>query len=128
MRLCDFHVFSDTWPLVSSGQNDSTGRPGGDQLILVQREPISIDPVVFIGCHREATVEVRSAANTTAVETAAAWTTLNLPAGGKTRINLPGTGNFGDIVTKITPVTGQIYVTVVAFGEFNGYFKQVQVY
>lgn len=127
MKLNDFHVFNASAPVISSGQLDSTGKPGGDQYIIVHRDALAIDATVFIGCHQEAEVEVRSAANLTDLETVAPWTTLTMPAGGKTRINLPGTGNPVHVVTKITPLSGRIFCGVVSFAEFNTYFKQVEV-
>lgn len=127
MKLNDFHVFKNDVPVVSYGQNDSTGAPGGDNLIIVHRDALAINAVVFIGCHQAAVVEVRSAANLTALASAAAWTTLTLGAGHKTSINLPGTGNPLHLVTKITPTSGRIFVSIVSFGEFRSYLQQVDV-
>jgi hypothetical protein len=128
MRLNDFHVFNNDWPLLSAGPTDSSGRNTGDELIIVHRDQLAIDPVVFFGCHREATVEVRSALNMTDIETAAAWTTFTMQAGTKTRIDLPGTGNPLHQVTKITPTQGQIFVSIASLGEFAAHLKQVNVY
>lgn len=128
-RLSDFRMKTDSYPVVSSGQADTTGKPGGDELIIVHREPLAIQPVVFIGCHTAGAVEVYSAQNTTDLESAAAWTTLNLEAGHKTRINLPGTGSPFDQVTKIKPIgAARIFVAIASFGEFETYFRQVTVY
>jgi hypothetical protein len=114
--MADFHTKTDAYPLVSIT----------DELIIVHRNQVVPSAVVYIGCHRDCTVEFRSAANRDAVEGASPFTTLNLPSGGKGRVDLPGTAAL-DLVTKITPTKGQIYVWIGSMGEFDTYFKQVDV-
>lgn len=118
MALHDFHVKDDAYPKVGST----------DELIIVHRDQIVPDSVLYIGAHSEAVVEIRSAPNRTDVETVAAHATLNIPSGGKVRDNLPGSGKTPlDAVTKITVIKGSIYIYIASFGEFDTYFKQVNV-
>jgi len=117
----DFHVRTDSYPLVSAN----------DELMIVHRDAMGISATVFIGAHSDAVIEVRSDTNRETVEVAAGpavgGSALTIPAGGKTRIDLPGTGNPLHLVTKIQPTKGRIFVTIVSFGEFDAYFKQVDV-
>lgn len=114
MRLFDFHVKFDNWPLVATT----------DELIIVHRNQLAIQPVLYIAAHKAAVVPVRSAADREAVEVASPWTTLTLAAGTMQRIDLPGTGNPLHLVTKIQPTSGAIYVCITSPGEFDAYFKQ----
>jgi hypothetical protein len=41
-------------------------------------------------------------------------------------VDLPGT-NALDLGSKITPISGQIFVWIGSMGEFDTYFKQVDV-
>lgn len=118
MASHDFHVRDDAYPKVGTT----------DELIIVHRDQIVPNAVLYIGSHSEATVEIRSAANRTDVETVAAHATLNIPSGGKARDDLPGSGKTVlDAVTKITVTKGSIFVYIASFGEFDTYFKQVNV-
>lgn len=114
MHLSDFHIKNNNWPLVAST----------DELIIVHRNQLAVAPVVYIGAHKAAVVPVRSALDREAVEVAAPWTTLNIPAGGMVKIDLPGTGNPLHLVTKIQPTSGAIFVSIASPGEFDAYFKQ----
>jgi hypothetical protein len=114
--MADFNVKTDAYPLVSIT----------DELIIVHRNQVAVDAVVYVGSHQACEVEFRSAANRTAVESASPFTTLTLPSGGKARVDLPGT-NALDLVSKITPISGQIFVWIGSMGEFDTYFKQVDV-
>jgi len=117
MHGSDFHVKHDTWPLVSIT----------DELIIVHRDALAVAPVIYIGAHKDSVVEVRSAADRAAVETASAWATLTIPAGGKTKIDLPGTGNVLHLVTKIIATKGAIFVSIASPVFFDAYFKQYSV-
>ena len=120
-RSSDFHVKTDDYPLVSPN----------DELMIVHRDAMAISCTVFIGAHSDAVIEVRSDSNRELVETAAGpavgGSALTIPAGGKTRIDLPGTGNPLHLVTKIQPTKGRIFVSIASFGEFDTYFKQIDV-
>jgi hypothetical protein len=114
--MADYFVKTDAYPLVSSN----------DELMVVHRNQVVPSAVIYVGAHQGATVEFRSAANRNAVESASPFTTLDIPTGGKARVDLPGTAAL-DLVTKITPTKGQVYVWLASFGEFDTYFKQVDV-
>jgi hypothetical protein len=118
-----FHVKTDDWPLVSSD----------DELMIVHRNSLAINAVLYIGAHRECTVEIRSALNREDVETATVpavgGSALPIPAGGVVKFDLPGSGGgIGPLhlVSKIT-TTGQVFVHISSAGEFDAYFKQVNV-
>ena len=116
-----FSTRQDTWPLVSSD----------DELIVMHRDALVTDAAVYIGAHVAAEVEIRCAGNREDVEIATGphvgGSTLTIPAGGKIRVDLPGTGNTLDLVAKITPLSGRIYVHITSFGQFDAYFKQVDI-
>jgi hypothetical protein len=114
MRLSDFHVYNDHWPLVTTD----------DELIVVHRNQLSVQPVMFIGAHSAAVVPIRAAANRSAVETATPWTTLTLQTGGFARVNLTDGTNPLDMVSKIQPTSGRIFVAIVSPIVFDAYFKQ----
>lgn len=117
-----FSVRTDSWPMVSPN----------DELLIVHRNQVATNPVLYIGAHQQATVEVRSAANRELVETATApavgGSALTIPAGGLVKFDLgPGGGITAlDVVSKIT-TTGQIFVFIASPGEFDAYFKQYSV-
>jgi hypothetical protein len=117
MHLSDFHVKNDDWPLVAST----------DELIIVHKNALSVEPIIFIGAPQEAVIQIRSATDRSLVEAAAPWATINLVAGGKTSVRLPGTGNPLHVVSKITLTRGAIFVSLGSFGEFDAYFKQITV-
>ena len=116
-----FSTKQDTYPLVS---ND-------DELILVHKFAVNPSATIYIGAHTDAEVEIRSAGDREAVEIATgpavAGSAISIPAGGKARFDLPGTGNPLDVVTKISTLKGRIYVHITSFSEFDSYFKQVDV-
>jgi len=120
-RSSDFHVKTDDYPLVSKT----------DELMIMHRDAMAISATVFIGAHQDAEIEIRSDADRELVETASGPAvgvgTIKIPAGGKTRIDLPGTGNPLHLVTKIRPLSGSIFVSIASFGEFDTYFKQIDV-
>lgn len=114
MHLSDFHVKFDNWPLVSQT----------DELIIVHKYPLSVKPVLYIGCHKSAVVPIKAALTLSAVETAAAWTTLTIPTGGFVRTDLTDGSNPMHQVTKIQPTSGTIFVCIASPGYFDAYFKQ----
>ena len=116
MKVYDFHIKTDTWPLVSSN----------DELVIVHRYHLAIQPVVYIGAHKDCTVYVRTAKNRDLIESAAPWSTTTLPASGMIRLSLPGTADPLDVVSKIT-TDGAVFVCIASPGEFDAYFKQVNV-
>jgi len=120
-RSSDFHVKSDDYPLVSLT----------DELIIVHRNQVVPGAVVFIGAHQDSEIEIRSDTNRETVEIAAGpavgGAALTIPAGGKGRIDLPGTGNPTHGVTKISLLKGSIFVSIVSFSEYDTYFKQIDV-
>lgn len=118
-----FNIKTDDWPLVSST----------DELLIVHRNQLPISAVLYIGAHRPATVEIRSALNREDVETAVVpavgGAALTIPAGGIVKFDLPGTGGgIGPLhlVSKIT-TTGQVFVHISSAGEFDAYLKQINV-
>lgn len=110
-----FNVTTDAQPLLSKT----------DEMMVVHRNQIVPDAVLYIGAHQDASVQIRTAADRSAVESATP-TTVNLPAGGTTRVDLPGANKL-DLVTKITPLTGQIFVWIASMGVFDTYLKQYNV-
>ena len=121
MTQHSFRAKTHDWPLVSST----------DELIIVHRNQLAIDAVLYIGAHNDCTVEIRSATDREAVESATVpavgVAALTLPAGGLRKFDLPGAGAGAlDLVSKIT-TNGQIYVHISSVGEFDAYFKQVNV-
>lgn len=121
--MADFHVKNDDYPLVSTN----------DELMIVHRNQLAQPAVVWIGAHRDAEIEIRSGSNRETVETAAGpavapGSSIVLPAGGKIRVDLPG-GGFSalDLVSKISTIKGEIFVSITSFGEYDTYFKQVDV-
>jgi len=121
MSQHSFSVKTQAWPLVSST----------DELIIVHRNQLAIDAVLYIGAHKESVVEIRSATDREAAETATVpavgGSALTIPAGGMVKFDLPGAGAGAlDLVSKIT-TDGQIYVHISSVGEFAAYFKQVDV-
>ena len=121
----DFHVKTDAYPLVSPN----------DEVVIVHANQLAPIATLYVGAHKDCIVEMRSAANRTDVETATGphvgdpstgGTGIFIPAGGKVRIDLPGSG-FGalDLVSKLSPLKGQIFLMIVSFGEFDAYFKQI---
>jgi hypothetical protein len=112
-----FHVKTDNYPLVSSD----------DTLVIMHKHQVAPNAVLWIGAHYEATVELRSAANREAVEIAVPFSTLSIPAGGKVKVDLTGTASTLDVVSTVIPTKGQISVTIASMGEFDTYFKQVNV-
>lgn len=114
MRLSDFRLKTNVYPLVSST----------DELIVVHREAFSLNAVVYVGCHEDATFTVQSAVDRTAVQTAIPWLTKTMSAGHRFRLDLPGDGDPTHQVSKITPSKGGIYVAIGSFGEFDAYFQQ----
>lgn len=114
MRLSDFHVKFDNWPLVISD----------DELIIVHKYQLAVMPTLYIGAHQAAVVPLRAATNRAAVEVAAPWTTLTIPTGGLVRVDLTDGTNPLNMVSKIQPTSGRIYVSIVSPGEFDAYFKQ----
>lgn len=117
MNQHSFFLKPSVYPLVSSD----------DTLVIVHRNQVAPNAVLYICAHEESTVELRSALDRAAVETAAAWSTQILQAGAKIKIDLPGTGNALHVVTTVIPTRGRVYVAVVSIGEFDTYFKQVNV-
>jgi hypothetical protein len=124
MQSHSFRVETANFPLVTVN----------DELIIVHRDALSVDAALFVGCHADCEFEVRSAADRTAVETVTVPHTvggtgsLTMPAGGKRRVDLPGAGAIpNDVVTKITVLSGRIYVSLASFGEHQVYFKQIDV-
>jgi hypothetical protein len=113
--LHSFYVHSDAHPRLSNT----------DELMIVHRNQLVPDATLYIGAHGTVSFEVRTAADREAVETATP-TAHTLPAGGKMRLDLPGANKL-DLVTKITPLTGQLYVWIASMGEFDTYLKQVNV-
>jgi hypothetical protein len=122
----DFHVKNDDYPLVSID----------DELMIVHRNQLVPSAVLYFGAHQDTIVEVRSALNRTAVEAAPGpavgdpalgGTGIFIPAGGKVRLDLPGTGNPLDLVTKVSTLKGNVFVSLASFGEYDTYFKQVDV-
>lgn len=117
-----FSIKTDDWPLVSST----------DELMIVHRNQLAIPAVLYIGAHRTATVTIRTAADREAVETAVipavGGAALTIPAGGIVKFDLgPGGGVTAlDLVSKIT-TTGQVFVHISSAGEFDAYFKQINV-
>jgi hypothetical protein len=116
-----FSIKTDSWPLISSD----------DELLIVHRNQLAINAALYIGAHKEATVEIRSAANREDVETATVpavgGTALTIPSGGMVKFDLPGTGaGVLDVVSKITTTT-QVYVFIASAGEFDTYLKQYNV-
>lgn len=121
MSQHSFGVKTQSWPLVSST----------DELIIVHRNQLAVDAVLYIGAHKDCTVEIRSATDRSAVETAVlpavGGSALPIPAGGMIKFDLPGSGVGPlDFVSKIT-TDGQIYVHISSVGEFAAYFKQIDV-
>jgi len=114
MHLTDFHVKFDNWPLVTAN----------DELIIVHRNQLAIQPVVFIGAHKAAVVPIRAAADREAVEAASPWTTLTIPTGGIVRSNITDGTNPLHLVSKIQPTSGSIFIAICSPGEFDAYFKQ----
>jgi len=121
-----FSTKSDTYPLVS---ND-------DEVMVVHKHNLAVSATLYIGAHEDTIVEVRSAGNREAVEIASGpavgnpalgGTGIFIPSGGKARFDLPGTGNPLDLVTKISTLKGRAFVHITSFGEFDAYFKQVDV-
>jgi hypothetical protein len=114
MHLSDFHVKFDNWPLVSAN----------DELIIVHRNQLAVQPVIFVGAHKAAVVPIKASTDRAAVEVAAAWTTLTIPTGGLVRANITDGSNPLHLVTKIQPTSGVIFVCIASPGEFDAYFKQ----
>jgi len=115
-----FSVRTSDWPLISIN----------DELMIVHRNQMAINAVLYIGAHEESTVEIRSAADREAVETATipavGVSALTLPAGGLTKFDLPGGGTTPiDQVTKISLTQGSVFVHISSPGEFSTYLKQV---
>ena len=115
-----FRVKTDDWPLVASS----------DQLMIVHRNQLALNAVLYIGAHEESTVEIRSAADREAVEAAVvpavAGAALTIPAGGVTKFDLPGAGTTPlDVVTKISLLRGSVFVHISSAVEFDSYLKQV---
>lgn len=117
MRLSDFRVKTDFWPLVSSN----------DELVIVHRDAIAVIPVLYIGCHEDTTFSIRSARNNQAVESATPWNTTSMNGGEKKKIDLFDSVDVLNIVSKITVAKGSIFVGISSFNEFDAYFKQVTV-
>ncbi len=120
--MADFHVRNTDYPLVSSN----------DELMIVHRDQLAQDAVLYIGAHRDAEVEIRSGQNREDVETAtgpavAPGSSILIPAGGKIKFDLPGTGNALDLVSMVSTLKGEIYVSIASFGVYDAYFKQVDV-
>lgn len=113
--LHSFNVQSDAHPRVANT----------DELMIVHRNQIIPATTVYVGAHQVAKIEVREAGDRSAVE-GAAPTTYDVPAGGKIKFEL-GAGDPLNLVAKITPLTGQIYVWIAAMGEFDTYLKQYNV-
>jgi hypothetical protein len=118
MRLSDFRVKTDFWPLVSSN----------DVLVIVFRDAVSstMNPVLYIGCHQDATFTIQSAGNNQAVQTASPWSTTSMTAGSKIKLDLDD-GNPLDVVSQINISKGSIFIGICAFDEFDAYFQQVTV-
>ena len=114
MRLSDFHVKFDNYPLVSQT----------DELIIVHKYPLSVRPILYIGCHKEAVVPLKAATTLTGVEGATAFTTLTIPTGGLVRAELTDGTNPLHTVTKVQPTSGTIFVCIASPGYFDAYFKQ----
>lgn len=116
-----FSTKQGTYPLVSNN----------DELILVHRNSLAVSATVYIAAHTDAEIEIRCAQNTEDVEVATGpavgGSAISIPAGGKTRFDLPATGNPLDLVAKISTLKGRIYVHITSFGEFDSFFKQVDV-
>jgi len=108
-----FFVHSDAHPRVSNT----------DELMIVHRNQIVPEATLYIGAHQDTSVEIRTAENRVSVESATP-AIVNLPAGGKTRVLL---SDALKLVTKITPISGQVYVCVMSMGEFDTYLKQYEV-
>ena len=127
MAMHHFNVRTDAWPLVASD----------DRLIIVHRNQLTPVPVLYIGCHQLAIVEIRSALTRDGIDAAAGpavgdpatgGTGLLIPAGGKVKFDLPGAG-FGplDLVTQISVLKGQVFVHISSFGVFDTYLRQHDV-
>ena len=114
MRLSDFRVKTDNYPLVSQT----------DELVIVHKYALAVRPIMYIGCHKQAVVPIKAGTTLTAAEAAAAWTTLTIPTGGLVRTELTDGSNPMHQVTKIQPTSGTIFVFIASPGEFDTYFKQ----
>ena len=114
MRLSDFHVKFDNYPLVSQT----------DELIIVHKYPLSVRPILYIGCHKEAVVVLRAGTTLSNVESASPWATLTIPTGGLVRSELTDGTNPLHQIAKIQPTSGTIYVCIASPGYFDAYFKQ----
>jgi len=115
-----FHVKTDDWPVVSNT----------DQLMIVHRNQLAINAVLYIGAHKESVVEIRSATDRETVETATIPATggsaLTIPAGGMVKFDLPGGGTTPlDLVTKLSLLRGSVFVHISSSGEFDTHLKQV---
>ncbi len=121
MKQFKFSTFQDTYPLVGNS----------DELMIVHRDSLAISATLYIGAHEDSVVEIRSAGNRESVEIATAPAVgvgvLTIPAGGRIRFDLPGTGNPLHLVTKLSALSGKVYVHITSFGVFDAYFKQVDV-
>lgn len=113
--LHSFNVQTDAHPRVSNT----------DELMIVHRNHLIPLTTVYVGAHQAAQIEVREATNRNSVE-GASPTLYTIPAGGKLTFQL-GTTSPLDLVAKITPLTGQVYVWIAAMGEFDTYLKQYEV-
>jgi hypothetical protein len=111
--LASFFVHTDAHPRVSNT----------DELMIVHRNQIVPAATLYIGAHQAARFDLRTAADREAVEVASP-TPHVLPAGGKMKIELTDPLLA---VSKITPITGQIYVWIGSMGEFDTYLKQYNV-
>ena len=60
--------------------------------------------------------------------TLAGASAIQIPAGGKIKVDLPGTSNTLDLVTKVSTTKGNIFVSITSFGEYDTFFKQVDVH
>jgi hypothetical protein len=114
MRLSDFHVKFDNYPLVSQT----------DELIIVHKYALSVRPILFIGAHKEAVVPIRANTTLSTVEGTTPWTTLTIPTGGLVRVELTDGTNPLHQVTKIQPTSGSIFICIASPSDFNAYFKQ----
>jgi len=117
MRLSDFRVKTDFWPLVSSN----------DELVIVHRDALAVIPVLYIGCHEDTTFTIRSARTSLAVETASPWNTTSMNGGEKKKIDLYDGVDVLNIVSKIILTRGSIFVGIASFNEFDAHFRQVTV-
>ena len=127
MSLHHFYVRTDAWPLVASD----------DRLIIVHRNQLALPCTLYVGCHQDAVLEIRSAPNDAGLATAAGpsvgdpaagGTGILMSAGHKRRFDLPGPG-FGplDLVSQLSVLRGQVYVHISSFGVFDTHLKQIDV-